>query len=402
MSEAPGHARTSSPSEDGDTRSSGVASRVSALGSALRARVETLLPWATATGPVLPEALWHIGRRPAEEDPRHARLVDDRPEWIAASPARIEKALARAQGLPGGGWFVLGERAMAGDRPTRVEVDGHELVTWRDTDGALLAAPAACPHMGADLSQARVCEGRLVCPWHGLELGARTGRHGGRFGPWSTFPTYDDGVFVWVQLPGEAPLAAPPLPPRPPLAASFIGVVAREGRCEPSDIIANRLDPWHGAHFHPHSFAALRVLEDVPEHLLVRVSYRVAGKVAVEVDATFTTPSPRCITMTIVRGEGRDSVVETHATPLGPGRSRVLEATIATSERPGFRRLLALPRAREYARPFIEARARRLWIEDVDYAERTYALRTRPATKPIGMRLPVVADEPEVGRGGAR
>jgi phenylpropionate dioxygenase-like ring-hydroxylating dioxygenase large terminal subunit len=340
---------------------------------------------------VTPDELWHIGRRPAEEDPQSARLVDDRPEWIAASPARIEKALARAQRLPGGGWFILGERAVAAERPARIEVDGHELVMWRDVGGEHRVGPAACPHMGADLSQSRVCEGRLVCPWHGLELGERTGRHGGRFGPWSTFPTHDDGVFVWVRLPGEAPLDAPPLPARPPLSASFVGVVSREGRCEPSDIIANRLDPWHGAHYHPHSFAALRVLEDVPEHLLVRVSYRVTGKVAVEVDATFTTPSPRCITMTIVRGEGRDSVVETHATPLGPGRSRVLEATIATSERVGFRRLLSLPMARRFARPFIEARARQLWIEDVDYAERTYALRSRAAARPSPTHLPVVS-----------
>ena len=36
-----------------------------------------------------------------------------------------------------------------------------------------------------------------------------------------------------------------------------------------------------------------------------------------------------------------------------------------------------LPRASSLLRPFVEARARRLWVEDVDYCERTHALRVR-------------------------
>ncbi len=57
--------------------------------------------------------------------------------------------------------------------------------------------------------------------------------------------------------------------------------------------------------------------------------------------AEFTSPEPRTIVMRIVDGEGAGSVVETHATPLGPGpdgrpRTAVLEAVIAHSDRPGF------------------------------------------------------------------
>jgi isorenieratene synthase len=144
--------------------------------------------------------------------------------------------------------------------------------------------------------------------------------------------------------------------------------------CDPSDILANRLDPWHGAHYHPHAFARLRVLADEPHRLLVRVAYRVLGPLAVEVDATFHCPDPRTIVMTIVGGEGTGSVVETHATPIGPGRCAVLEATLATSERRGF----ALARgASRLLRPLIERRAARLWVEDVAYAERRFRLRAR-------------------------
>ena len=79
--------------------------------------------------------------------------------------------------------------------------------------------------------------------------------------------------------------------------------------------------------------------------------------------------------MTIVDGEGTGSVVETHATPLREGRTAIIEATLATSERGPFLKALG---ARALVRPFIEARARRLWIEDTAYAERTYAVRKRP------------------------
>ena len=89
---------------------------------------------------------------------------------------------------------------------------------------------------------------------------------------------------------------------------------------------------------------------------------------------TFASPEPRTIVMTIVEGEGAGSVVETHATPLGPGRTRMIEATLAASDRVGF----ALARsARRLVTPLMEKRARRLWVEDVAYAERRYALRTQ-------------------------
>ncbi|MFY0535560.1 DUF5914 domain-containing protein [Nannocystis pusilla] len=235
--------------------------------------------------------------------------------------------------------------------------------------------------MGASLACAKVRGDNLVCPWHGLELGDEP------HGRWRPLPTHDDGVLVWVRLseetahaPGEAPTPAPILAPRP--ARFLSGVVRMEAECDPSDILANRLDPWHGAHYHPHSFARLKVLADEPDRLLVRVAYRVFGPLAVEVDATFHCPDPRTIVMTIVGGEGVGSVVETHATPLGPGRCAVLEATLATSERPGFKWALGAGRL---LRPLIERRAARLWVEDVAYAERRFRQRARtgaPADDP--------------------
>jgi isorenieratene synthase len=303
--------------------------------------------------------------------PAPAAPERDLPDWAQADPARIERSLARALALPSGGWFAVDDRANITATPRAYTVDGHALVLWRGADGSLRAAPEACPHMGASLACARVRGDKLVCPWHGLELGERHGK-------WHVHPAHDDGVLAWVRLPGEAPSAAPVLAPRP---ASFIaGVIRMEARCDPGDILANRLDPWHGVHYHPHSFVRLRVLEARDDLLLLRVAYKVVGPLAVEVDATFHCPDARTIVMTIVDGEGVGSLVETHATPIAPGRTAMIEATLATSDRRGFavaRRLAAL------LRPAINARAARLWQEDIAYAERRYQLR---AQAPVRLR----------------
>jgi len=56
-----------------------------------------------------------------------------------------------------------------------------------------------------------------------------------------------------------------------------------------------------------------------------------------------------------------------------------VEATLATSERPPFRWLLP---AASLLRPLIEAKARRLWTEDLAYAERARFLRAGGAPEP--------------------
>jgi hypothetical protein len=289
---------------------------------------------------------------------------DPRPDWQQAEPAWIKHALERSQALPGGGWYVIDASRSFGARPRRVELLGQALVVWR-AGSQLLAARDACPHMGARLSEGRVCEGRLVCPWHGLALGP-DGAAGFR-----TLPSFDDGHLLWVQAGPEAASDLPRLPVRP--ARAIDAVIRIEAQCEPRDVIANRLDPWHGVHYHPHSFGRLRVIDRAEDSVTVRVAYRVLGRLSVEVDAQFACVDPRCIVMTIVGGDGQGSVVETHATPLAPGRTAVIELTLASSDRLGFPLVRRMTRL---LRPTLQWAARRLWREDASYAERLYELRS--------------------------
>lgn len=302
-----------------------------------------------------------------------------RPTWGAAKPAVISAALERALARSPGGWFVLASsREIRADRAFGRIVAGHEVVAWRDEQGVLRAGPGACPHLGAELCSAPVRGGRLRCQWHGLALGAE-GRPG-----WQPFPAFDDGVLAWVRIDaaGEPPSDAPALGPRPPAEPTLAAVATMIGRCEPRDVLANRLDPWHGVWLHPYSFASLRVLSTPStsdDRFLVEVTFAVTRQLGVPVQAAFSCPDARTITMEIVDGEGTGTVVETHATPLRPGadgrpRTAVIEAVVAHSDRPGFAHVRYVTAA---LRPLIASTARRLWRDDLAYAERRYELRSR-------------------------
>ncbi|MCV7151644.1 Rieske (2Fe-2S) protein [Mycolicibacterium pyrenivorans] len=311
-----------------------------------------------------------------------SRWSEQVPTYRDANPAVIRSALTRAQARPGGNWYVIAASSAITTAAVGVTVAGQELVAWRDGDGALLVAPRACPHLGADLSQAPVDCGTLVCPWHGLRLGRR------RHGTWKPYPSHDDGVLCWVRLdlPGDRVRTGAPVAMVRPGEPAVAAVARLDGVCEPADIVANRLDPWHGAWFHPYSFTRLKVLsappadDDLPEELdrfVVDVTFRI-GRLGVPVIAEFTTPAPRTVVMRIVEGEGQGSVVETHATPMGQdrdGRCRtsVVEAVIAHSDRRHFGAGL---RVAPLIRPLMRRAATRLWRDDLAYAERLYELRS--------------------------
>ncbi len=295
-----------------------------------------------------------------------------RPDWVQCDEGFIGRALERARAREGGGWVVVDASRKVTSKPRRIDLAGQEWVLWRDEEGPVLA-PNACPHLGAALCDSHVRQGKLVCPWHGLALGRRG--HGAH---WQPARLHDDGVLLWAQLlHDETPTDAPILAPRPP--AYLDGVIRMEASCEPEDVVANRLDPWHGAHFHPHSFGALTMLSVDEDLLALRVAFKIFGPLAMEVDCTFHAPTRRSIVMTITHGDGVSSVVESHASPIRDGRSVLVEATLAYSDRIGFPLMYRL---RDVVRPFIEARAKRLWVEDVAYAERRYALRQRALPGP--------------------
>ncbi len=307
-------------------------------------------------------------RQPAEAELRST--------WRQAGVARIEESLRLSQLADPGGWYVIGESGDVGRGRSLVRtVAGREIVLWRGDDGRLLAGPGACPHMGARLHDCVVAGDRLFCRWHGMALGP-----GGET-RWSALAALDDGVLLWVRIPtpGEELTDAPVTTRRPPAAESVAAVINQRALCEPADVIANRLDPWHGAWFHPYAFSHLSVDESAsdPHRLVVDVTFRLNRSWGISVRADFTCPDARTIVMTIIDGQGAGSVVETHATPLGYDErgypaTMITEATTAYSD---AREFAGVRRFGPLLRPLMRRTARRLWVDDLAYAERRYALR---------------------------
>lgn len=299
------------------------------------------------------------------------------PTYRQAEPPIIDAALKRSQRRATGNWYVFAaSRDVRRDRPMGATVGGVDIVAWRDQQQRLRVGPRSCPHLGADLATGAVNAGALICRWHGLRIDGDSCELA-----WKALPSHDDGVLAWVRLDaigGESPLDQPVIPARP--NGNALHAVSRlVGACEPIDIIANRLDPWHGSWFHPYSFTHLKVLTTPTaqeDRFLVSVTFRL-GRFGVPVIAEFTTTDARTIVMRIVEGEGVGSVVESHATLVGLGsdgrpRTAVIEATTACSDRPGFKRASRLA---PLISPLMSHAGTRLWRDDLAYAERRYRMR---------------------------
>lgn len=302
-----------------------------------------------------------------------------RSTWRQAAIPRIERALARALERDPGGWYVIGRSEDVGTESLVRTIAGREVAVWRTHDGDLRAASGVCPHMGARLDRCEVDGRDLMCRWHGLRLPSEWPP--AAKGRWPTHPVHDDGVLLWVRLAteGETPRDTPRLTDRPALDRAITAVHVASAQCEPQDVVANRLDPWHGAWLHPYAFSHLVVDDDAstPDRLVTDVTFRLTPTWGVPVRAEFTCPDARTIAMHITEGEGVGSVVETHATPLtAPGAERPLsvmtEATIAASDRVGFRVARAFS---PLVTPLMRRTQAQLWVDDLEYAERRALVR---------------------------
>lgn len=120
-------------------------------------------------------------------------------------------------------WYAVARASSLGtNRPVGVERLGRRLVLWRDTSGAVRCADAACPHRGADLSEGRVLQGQLECPYHGFRYdggGACTltpceGRDAkpSRALCLRLHPVREAHGFIWAYLGRAPPKALPELP----------------------------------------------------------------------------------------------------------------------------------------------------------------------------------------------
>ena len=109
-------------------------------------------------------------------------------------------------------WYVAGTPDEIDDKPLGRTVCGQPIVFYRALEGQVAALEDFCPHRGAALSLGQVCEGRLVCGYHGLVMNcdgkthAMPGQRVGGFPAIRAYPVIERHGFIWV-WPGDPALA---------------------------------------------------------------------------------------------------------------------------------------------------------------------------------------------------
>ena len=114
--------------------------------------------------------------------------------------------------FPKNAWYVACTPQEIDDKPLGRTICSERMVFYRGPRGQVAALDDWCPHRGAPLSLGRVIEGKLVCGYHGLEMGcdgrtiAMPGQRVRGFPPVRSYPVVERHGFVWV-WPGDAAAA---------------------------------------------------------------------------------------------------------------------------------------------------------------------------------------------------
>ena len=163
--------------------------------------------------------------------------------------------------FPEGWYFVASREAIVKAKLIQKTWVGENIVAWSDEHGRVCVAEAYCPHLGSDLGPVaggRVCEGRLVCPFHGYEYDA-TGQCVAtpyapppRFTGLRVFETREilGLIFAWWGIRGRAPQWS--LPANPPDQAGWSGLEIRTLRFpgHPQETTENAVDLAHLRYVH--------------------------------------------------------------------------------------------------------------------------------------------------------
>ncbi|MEY3613932.1 MAG: Toluene-4-sulfonate monooxygenase system iron-sulfur subunit TsaM1, partial [Pseudomonadota bacterium] len=108
-------------------------------------------------------------------------------------------------------WYVacsVAELEALNDKPLGRTICNEKMVFFKGPEGQVAAVEDFCPHRGAPLSLGRVCQGKLVCGYHGLEMGCEgktmhmPGQRVRGFPAIKSFAVTTRYGFVWV-WPGD-------------------------------------------------------------------------------------------------------------------------------------------------------------------------------------------------------
>ncbi|MBI5720349.1 MAG: aromatic ring-hydroxylating dioxygenase subunit alpha [Burkholderiales bacterium] len=166
-------------------------------------------------------------------------------------------------------WYVAATPDEFADKPLGRQICGERIVFYRGPGDQVAALEDWCPHRGAPLSLGRVVEGKLVCGYHGLEMGcdgktvAMPGQRVRGFPPIRSYPVLERHGFVWV-WPGDAAQASADKLPALPWADNpqwaYGGGLYHIG-CDYRLMVDNLMDLTHETYVHATSIGQKEIDE---------------------------------------------------------------------------------------------------------------------------------------------
>ncbi len=173
--------------------------------------------------------------------------------------------------FPKNAWYVACTPDEIDAGPLGRKICGESIAFYRGDEKRVAALEDFCPHRGAPLSLGRVCEGKLVCGYHGLSMGcdgktvSMPGQRVRGFPALRTFPVEERYGFVWV-WPGDAALADKALIPHQEWfdndAWAFGGGLFHIA-CDYRLMIDNLMDLTHETYVHSNSIGQ-KEIDEVP------------------------------------------------------------------------------------------------------------------------------------------
>ena len=116
--------------------------------------------------------------------------------------------------FPKNAWYVAATPDEIDEKPLGRTVCNEKIVFWRPRPDEVAATEDFCPHRGAPLSLGTVCDGALVCGYHGLAMGcdgktvSMPLQRVQGFPKIRAYPVAEKYGFIWV-WPGDPALADP-------------------------------------------------------------------------------------------------------------------------------------------------------------------------------------------------
>ena len=162
-------------------------------------------------------------------------------------------------------WYLVARSSDVTIKPVALKRLNQNIVLWRDGAGKINVVEDYCPHRGAPLSLGYVCDGKITCAYHGLQLdgdGMIIATPPTPDSPYvgekaiRSYPCREFAEAIWVYFGDECH----PDAPEPVFWEEITSdewssfLFTTEWKCNWLVALDNRLDPIHGSFLHTDTF----------------------------------------------------------------------------------------------------------------------------------------------------